>query len=212
MSLTIKICGLTRTEDISSAVGYGANALGFVFAKSPRQLGIAQAQSLVTAVPDGVCRIGLFMDQSRADIEAVLDHVELDWLQFHGRETEADCQRYGMPYIKAVSMSESDPEEVAARYASAAGILLDSHAPGGAGGTGHSFDWRRRVHSAKPLWLAGGLRPDNVAAAIHQFQPHAVDVSSGVESSPGIKDDALLHDFMVNARQASNERTSTANQ
>ena len=93
MSLTIKICGLTRTEDISSAVGYGANALGFVFAKSPRQLGIAQAQSLVTAVPDGVCCIGLFMDQSRADIEAVLDGVELDWLQFHGRETEADCQR-----------------------------------------------------------------------------------------------------------------------
>ena len=210
MSVLVKICGLTRIEDLASAVRHGADAVGFVFARSPRCLAPDQARALAEETPAGVVRVGLFMDQAEVEIQSILDAVPLDLLQFHGREEEGACNGYGLPYLKAVSMLESDPEQVARQYPTAQGILLDSHAPGGAGGTGQTFDWRQRVRSALPLWLAGGLRPDNVAEAVRQFQPHAVDVSSGVESAPGIKSDALIHDFIVNARQASNELTSTA--
>lgn len=198
----VKICGLTRAVDVAEAVRLGADALGFVFAASPRRLDPPQASDLVTDVPDDRLRVGLFMDASVREVEIVLERVPLDLLQFHGGESAEFCRRFGLPYLKAVSMLEEDPQAVAERYPDAAGLLLDSHAPGGAGGTGRAFDWRRRVDSAKPLWLAGGLNPDNVRQAVREFRPYAVDVSSGVEAEPGVKDHELLRRFIETAKQA----------
>lgn len=203
-SVRVKICGLTREADVRAAVQAGADALGFVFAASPRQLDAGQAATLCKAVPRDRIRIGLFMNQSADEVRELLAAAPMDMAQFHGAEDNAFCTAFGLPFLKAVSMSEEDPQQAAAAFPDAAGILLDSHEPGGAGGggTGKTFDWRRRVASEKPLWLAGGLNPDNVATAVRQFQPYAVDVSSGVESAPGIKSDDLVQSFIRNAKQA----------
>jgi phosphoribosylanthranilate isomerase len=203
-----KICGLTRGADVTAAARLGADALGFVFAASPRRLRPEQARELVAEVPPGVLRVGLFMDQEAAAVEAVLTVVTLDLLQFHGREAAGYCGRFGLPYLKAVSMSHTNPQAVAERYPDAAGLLLDSHAPGGAGGTGRVFDWRRRVATSKPLWLAGGLHPGNVGEAVREFRPYAVDVSSGVESSPGVKDQDLMRRFIQIVQQQSQVESS----
>ncbi len=202
-SVCVKICGLTRAEDVRTAVDAGADALGFVFAASPRQVSAGQAAALCAKVPAGRTRIGLFMNQDADEVRAALKLTPLDMIQFHGGEDNAFCAAFGLPFLKAVSMFEEDPGQAAAAFPDAAGILLDSHEPGGAGGTGRTFDWRQRVGSDKPLWLAGGLNPGNVAEAVRQFQPYAVDVSSGVESSPGIKSDALVQSFIRNAKQVS---------
>lgn len=201
MSLTVKICGLTRAADVAAAVEAGADALGFVFAASPRRVTAAQAAALTAPVPGRTIRVGLFMNQPAEELWDVLDAVALDLIQFHGDEDDAFCAAFGLPFLKAVSMYSDDPGAQARSFPNAAGILVDSHAPGGAGGTGHSFDWNRRPDTDAPLWLAGGLTPDNVAAAVRQFRPDAVDVSSGVESAPGIKDPALIRAFIHNARQ-----------
>ncbi len=205
----IKICGLTREADVRTAVQAGVDALGFVFAASPRQLDAAQARSLCREVPADRIRVGLFMNQDADFVRAVLEAAPMDVVQFHGAEDNEFCAAFGLPFLKAVSMFEEDPEQAAAAFPDASGILLDAHDPGGAGGTGKTFDWRQRFGSDKPLWLAGGLKPDNVASAIQQFQPHAVDVSSGVESAPGIKDDALVKSFVRQARQAFHDTAST---
>lgn len=202
-SVCVKICGLTRTADVRTAVNAGADALGFVFAASPRQVDADQAVALCREVPAGRIRIGLFMNQVAGEVQEVIETVPMDMIQFHGMEDNAFCAAFGLPFLKAVSMSEDDPQHAAAAFPDAAGILLDSHEPGGAGGTGKTFDWRQRVGSDKPLWLAGGLNPGNVERAVRQFQPYAVDVSSGVESSPGIKSDALVKSFIRNAKQVS---------
>lgn len=197
----VKICGLTRAGDVQAAVAAGADALGFVFAPSPRQVTVEQAAALTATVPGRIMRVGLFMDAPAIEVERVTGAVTLDLLQFHGSEDDAFCARFGLPFIKAVSMQGGDPGAEAARFPTAAGILLDSHEPGGAGGTGVAFDWRREVHITAPLWLAGGLNPGNVAAAVRRLRPYAVDVSSGVEIRPGIKDPALIEEFIINARQ-----------
>lgn len=207
-SVRVKICGLTRQADVDTAVTAGADALGFVFAKSPRQLDAASAAVLCREIPADRRKIGLFMNQEAGEVEAILARTPLDMLQFHGDEGNAYCATFGLPFLKAVSMFEEDPQQVAARFPDAAGILLDAHQPGGAGGTGSTFDWTRSFASNKPVWLAGGLNPDNVAHAVRQFQPYAVDVSSGVESAPGIKDDALVKTFLSNAKQALNDTAS----
>lgn len=202
VKICVKICGLTRAVDVQAAVDAGADALGFVFAASPRQVNAQQAAVLYRDVPNDRTRIGLFMNQQASEVRDILRHARMDMLQFHGAEDNAYCAGFGLPFLKAVSMFEEDPGQVAAAFPDAAGVLLDSHEPGGAGGTGKTFDWRQRVGSNKPLWLAGGLNPDNVAEAVRQFEPYAVDVSSGVESAPGIKDDVLVKSFVNNAKQA----------
>jgi phosphoribosylanthranilate isomerase len=201
----VKICGFTRQADLEHAIAAGADAVGLVFAASPRRLEPGAAQALARCVPENVIRVGLFMNQTRAEVQSVLDQVPLDWLQFHGDEDNAFCARFGLPFLKAVSMSIDDPGAVALSFPDAGGILLDSHDPGGAGGTGRTFDWGRRVATDKPLWLAGGLDPDNVAAAVARFQPYAVDVSSGVEQAPGIKDPDRVRRFIANAKQVDHE-------
>jgi len=198
----VKICGLTRPEDVLFACDAGADAIGFVFARSPRQISAELARALVRRVGSGVLRVGLFMDQDAALVSQVLDQVELDLLQFHGSETNGWCAAFGTPFLKAVAMQGEDWQQQVLSFPEAAGILLDSHAPGGAGGTGETFDWTRKVGATQPLWLAGGLHPSNVAEAVRAFRPHAVDVSSGVESAPGIKQDDRVKLFIDNAKQA----------
>lgn len=199
--VVVKICGLTRAQDVQAALDCGADALGFVFAPSPRRLDAATAARLTALAGDGIMRVGVFMDADAAAVTAVLDAVELDLLQFHGRESDDFCRAFGLPFIKAVSMVGEPSATDFRRFPGASGFLLDSHAPGGQGGTGASFDWSREVPTDRPIWLAGGLHPDNVAEAIRACHPYAVDVSSGVEVAPGIKDAALIKRFIDNARQ-----------
>jgi phosphoribosylanthranilate isomerase len=202
MRVKIKICGMTRGRDVSAAVQAGADALGFVFApRSKRVLDSDRAAELVAAVPAFVSRVGLFMDQDFESVAAILDQVPLNLLQFHGAEDAAFCRQFGLPYIKAVSMVAGDAVTRAAEeFGDAAALLLDSHSSGGVGGTGKVFDWSLVPECALPLVLAGGLTPGNVRRAVEQVRPWAVDVSSGVESAPGIKSEALMQEFIKEAK------------
>lgn len=201
----IKICGLTRVQDLQAAVKAGADAIGFVFAASPRQISIDKAQKLSAYVPAGVLRVGLFMNQDRSEIERVTESVPLDILQFHGSETEQECGRFKLPWLKAVAMENAESVIQAEQdFPGAAGLLLDSHSKGKRGGSGRLFDWSLSRPVGKPVWLAGGLNAENVERAIHIVRPYAVDVSSGVESEPGIKDPARMKAFVKAVRQAEN--------
>jgi phosphoribosylanthranilate isomerase len=195
----IKICGLTRVDDVVMAVDAGADALGFVFApRSARRLDAAQAGPLVAKVPAFVDRVGLFQDQDAEEVARVLDQVPLNLLQFHGSEPASFCGQFGLPYIKAVSMGQDNAiTKAEAEYADAAGLVLDSHAVGQTGGTGLPFDWSRISECRLPLIIAGGLTPENVFNVVQRHQPWAVDVSSGVESRPGVKEKALIVEFIT---------------
>ena len=198
----VKICGLTREEDVKSAVSLGADAIGFVFAQSPRRVTPEAAARLAVHVPPGVLRIGLFLDQDQADIEGVMASVPLDVLQFHGREREEQCSAFGLPWLKALSMADGAALRRAEQdYPGAMGWLLDSHQAGQRGGSGEVFDWSLVHVVDKPIWLAGGLHANNVGEAIHTVRPYAVDVSSGVESAPGIKDAAKVSAFIEAVRE-----------
>lgn len=199
----VKICGITRVQDALCAAEHGADAIGLVFYPgSVRHLEIAQAQKIAAQLPAFVTTVALFKDADAATINRVLDAMPLDVLQFHGSESEAFCMQFSRPYIKALAMQQK-VEQVSAQaeqYCTARGLLLDSHAPGADGGSGEAFDWSIIPRLAKPLILAGGLRPDNVGEAIRVVKPYAVDVSSGLETSPGIKDAALIAAFMQAVR------------
>ena len=202
-AVRVKICGFTRLSDVRAAVVAGADALGFVFApRSKRVLTIPRAAELVTGVPAFVSRVGLFMDQDYEAVARILDRVPLNLLQFHGAEDAAFCRRFGLPYIKAVSMdSDRAVERAGQEYTDASALLLDSHPAGGVGGTGVVFDWSLITQSSLPLVLAGGLEPGNVRQAIERLKPWAVDVSSGVETAPGIKSEALMREFIKEAKR-----------
>jgi len=201
----IKICGLTRAEDVQAAVKAGADAIGFVFTASPRRISIDKAVELSACVPGGVLRVGLFLNQDRSEIESVTGSVPLDILQFHGSETEQECSRFKLPWLKAVAMENAESLKQAEQdFPGAAGLLLDSHSKGKRGGSGRSFDWSLSRPVEKPVWLAGGLDAANVTRAIQTVRPYAVDVSSGVESAPGIKDPVRLRAFVRAVRQAEN--------
>ena len=189
--------------DAAAAAAAGADAIGLVFyGPSPRHVTLDAARAIVAALPPFVTCVGLFVDAAPEEIEAVLRDVALDVLQFHGRETPEECQRYGRPYLKAIAMTEGvDVRAAEARYASAQGLLLDTHQKGRPGGTGQIFDWGRiPAGLGKPVILAGGLSVANVAAAIDQVRPYAVDVSGGVESAPGIKDGRRMREFCRHVR------------
>lgn len=191
MRTRVKICGLTREEDVIAAVEAGADAIGLVFHQaSPRAVSISQAADLCRRVPAFVTVVGLFLDEDAAWMEEVLSAVPLDLLQFHGTESPAYCQSFGRRYIKALGMAgDGSVAAAVSEHGRAAGFVLDGHAPGEQGGSGRSFDWSRAARlGAGPWILAGGLRAENVAEAVTAARPYAVDVSSGVEQSPGIKD------------------------
>jgi phosphoribosylanthranilate isomerase len=204
MAVRVKICGITRNEDLSAACAAGADALGFVFyAKSPRNLSIERAASLVRALPPFVQSVGLFVDAEPGFVRAVLDAVPLDLLQFHGDETPEYCRQFNRPYLKAVRVRPGvDLVKYASDFADARALLLDAYVPGVPGGTGERFDWRLIPAGLnKPIILSGGLNPDNVAEAVQTVQPWAVDVSSGVESASGIKDADKVAAFIQRAKQ-----------
>jgi len=204
MSVRVKICGITSVEDALAAVEAGADALGLVFyAPSPRAVGIEQACEICLALPPFVTTVGLFVNENTNIIHDVIDRVPLQLLQFHGDETEQDCALFKRPYIKAIAMRpDIDLYEMAERYGSASGLLLDTYRDDNAGGTGETFDWKRVPPDLKlPIILAGGLNPDNVQQATAQVSPYAVDVSSGVESSKGIKDADTMAAFVRAAKQ-----------
>jgi len=202
----IKICGLTRVEDVQAATVAGADIIGFVFTTSPRQVSIDKAIELSSYVPEGVLSVGLFLGQERSEIEQVIRSVPLDILQFHGAETEQFCSVFNMQWLKAVAMENVESIKDAERdFPGAIGLLLDSHSRGQRGGSGKQFDWSLSRPVAKPVWLAGGLNADNVKKAILTLRPYAVDVSSGVESKPGIKDASKMEAFVRAVREAENE-------
>jgi phosphoribosylanthranilate isomerase len=198
----VKICGLTRSQDVTSAVSAGADALGFVFVPgSPRCVDTTIAAALVRQVPAFVARVGLFLDQDAEYVRHVLQSVPLSLLQFHGSETAEYCRQFGRPYIKAVNLADDALATAEAAYPDAAAILLDSHESGGHGGTGRTLDWLGISAGSLPLILAGGLNPSNVAAAVNSVHPWAVDVSSGVETAPGIKDVNAIKRFIQEVRR-----------
>ena len=198
MRTRVKICGITRSEDGLAAVKYGADSIGLVFfEKSPRAVNIEDACAIVKLMPAFVTITGLFVDPEADYVKAVVDKVSIDLLQFHGAEAQPFCAGFGRRYIKAISMKGEDESENIQQYSDAAGILLDAYHPDVHGGTGKTFDWSAiPADLPAPLILAGGLNPENVADAIQQVQPYAVDVSSGVELDKGIKDSKKIAAFM----------------
>lgn len=195
----VKICGLTRSEDAQIAGHLGADALGLVFyPPSPRNVSLEQAKAIVAGLPAFVTVVGLFVDATPDQVRATREAVRLDLLQFHGDEPPEYCRSFGAPYLRAVRMRESvDISALARDYRDAAGLLLDAWHPEEKGGTGLSFDWARaREACALPIVLAGGLTPDNVAQAIRIARPYAVDVSSGVEATKGVKDAEKMAAFL----------------
>jgi phosphoribosylanthranilate isomerase len=201
----VKICGITNVEDARAVVDAGADALGLVFyAASPRAVTVGQAREIALTAGPFTVVTGLFVDADPEFVAAVLAQVPLQLLQFHGNESPAYCESFQRPYMKAIRMRpELDVGAAMAAYPNASGILLDAYRPGVPGGTGEIFDWARVPRSpGKPIILAGGLTPANVADAIKATQVYGVDVSGGVESAPGKKDHGKTTSFINNARLA----------
>lgn len=200
MRTRVKICGITRAEDAVNVVNLGADAIGLVFyAPSPRNVTIAQAIEIASNIPAFVTIVALFVDADSAFIQEVIDKVKPTLLQFHGDEMPEECAQYSVPYIKAIRVkSDTNLVQYAKVFSSAKALLLDAFTEGVVGGTGHQFDWGLIPQNlTKPIILAGGLTPHNVAEAILQVKPFAVDVSGGVESSKGIKDVEKMAAFIA---------------
>jgi phosphoribosylanthranilate isomerase len=198
MRTRVKICGITRRQDAEFAVEMGTDAIGLVFYEpSPRAVTIAQAQAIIENLPPFVCIVALFVDAKPDEVYACLDALNIDVLQFHGDESPDYCEQFNKPYMKAVRMKDQiDLAAMAEKYASASALLLDSYKLGVPGGTGVTFDWSMITKINKPIVLAGGLTIDNVAMAIKQVNPYAIDVSGGVEQAKGIKDKEKIRSFM----------------
>lgn len=200
----VKVCGLTRVEDVFAAAQAGADAVGMVFyPPSPRYIGIAQARRLRQAVPPFVSTVALFVNAPAGDVMRVLDAVRPDLLQFHGEETPQYCRSFGVPYIKACRVRPGvDLLEYLRAFPDAAGWMADAYVDA-YGGTGTTFDWALvPAVLDRPLILSGGLTKDNVAEAIGRVRPWAVDVSSGVEIAKGIKDAARISAFISEVQHA----------
>jgi len=212
MIVRSKICGITRLEDAQAAIKYGANALGLVFyEKSSRFITINDAKNIVSKLPPFVTIVGLFVNANSSDVKDVLQEIPLDLLQFHGDEDENFCVSFAKPYIKAIRVQNSEQIIIAEQmYAGAKALLLDSYVKHQFGGTGHIFNWDLIPNNlTKPIILAGGLNADNVACAIKQVKPYAVDVSGAVEISPGIKDKRKLIKFLATIAQFANNAETT---
>ena len=199
----VKFCGITRPEDARCAAELGADAIGMIFyAPSPRAVDVRQALRILAAVPPLLTTVGVFVDPHAEELAEVLAQVPLDHLQFHGDESPQFCARAGRPWIKAMAMREGlDVSHAAAQYLDSAyparGFLLDTYSARSKGGTGRTFNWDLVPNDlSAPIILAGGLDASNVAAAIRSVAPYAVDVSGGVEQSPGIKDHKKMEEFM----------------
>lgn len=204
--IRIKLCGMTRPEDARIAEAAGADAVGFIFAPSPRQITAEQARQISRELGPFIARVGVFVDATQDQIAAVLERVDLDVLQLHGSETPEQVEglrSLGRHLVKSVRVKDATSLSRLDEYPVDA-ILLDSYIPGVPGGTGHTFDWTLATQIAQQhrIILAGGLTPDNVAEAIKVVQPYGLDAASGVEQSPGVKDPAMMQQFIARARNS----------
>ena len=209
--IRVKICGLTADGDITAAVAAGAQYVGFVFfARSPRHLAVPRATILAAKVPPGICKVALTVDATDAELDHILTSVPIDMLQLHGSESPDRVAqvkaRFGLPVMKAVGVADAADMQQIDRYSDVADqLLIDAKPPKGAvlpGGNGLAFDWRLlagRKYWRRPWMLAGGLTPGNVAEAVRMTGARQVDVSSGVESAPGVKDADLIRAFVAAA-------------
>lgn len=200
----IKFCGLTRLADAQEAVRLGVDALGFVLVpESPRYISPEAARQIAQALPPWVSVVALFRNAPADAVQLALRSLRPHLAQFHGEESAAECERHDWPYFKALAMRQ--PQDLAAcaqRFAGAQALLLDGHAPGELGGSGQRFDWQAVPALGKPLILAGGLDARNVGEGIARLHPYAVDVSSGIETAPGIKDSGKMAAFVTAVRNA----------
>lgn len=205
MSVKVKICGLTRLADAQTAVAAGADALGFVFwERSPRWLSTAQAAEIIRHLPAQVQKVGVFVNAPPEAVRRAIDECGLDVLQFHGDEAPDYCLQFGRRTMKAFRVRDAESLRALPDYRTDA-WLLDAFVPGQPGGCGTTFNWNLAIEAQKfgrPLFLAGGLTPENVAVAVRQVRPYGVDVSSGVESAPGQKDPEKVRAFIAAAKQA----------
>ncbi|MBP7826180.1 MAG: phosphoribosylanthranilate isomerase [Verrucomicrobia bacterium] len=206
MSVKVKICGLTRVADARAAVAAGADMIGLMFYPgSPRAISLAQAAAIAAALSPEVIPVGVFVNPASALVKEAIAAGALKALQFHGDEPPDFCTQFGLMSIKAFRVRDANSLRVLPEYPTDA-WLLDAYTPGSRGGTGEMFNWdlarAAQVHG-RPLFLAGGLTPDNVAAAVRRVRPFAVDVSSGVESAPGLKDAEKIRAFVRAAKSAS---------
>jgi len=203
----VKVCGITNLEDALDAQKLGADALGFVFASSPRQVSRQQVANIVAELPPFVCKVGVFVDSELREVRETMRICDLDLAQLHGAEPPDFCQEIFPRVIKSFRVKDESVLQLLPGYKVRA-YLLDSYDATLKGGTGRSFDWdiARKAAGYGPIILSGGMNPDNVREAIKQVQPYAVDVSSGVESEPGKKDHDKLRSF-IEAAKREGERT-----
>jgi len=209
MRVRIKMCGTTNVEDARAAVAFGVDALGFIFVpQSPRHVTDEQAGQIIRSLPPFVSRVGVFVDSSLALIKQAVESCGLTQVQLHGHETPELCADLrgwcaGLQVCKAFRVGKHGDDFELERYRQVVDcLLLDTYEKGRAGGTGNSFDWRlvENYKIGKPIIIAGGLTPDNIEAAIRQVRPYAVDINSGVEKRPGVKDHNLLRQLIKNVR------------
>jgi len=203
MSVKVKICGITNAPDAVAAVAAGADALGFMFyERSPRHVSIRQAAEIIRELPPFVMRVGVFVDAEEDTVMRAIGDCNLTMLQFHGQESPEYCTQFGLMNMKAFRMRDADSLSALQNYPTDA-WLLDAFVADKLGGTGEKFNWELAIEAKKlgrPIFLAGGLTPSNIAEAVRTVQPFAVDVSSGVEASAGKKDHVKVRDFISAAK------------
>jgi phosphoribosylanthranilate isomerase len=206
VDVKVKICGITSVADAEAAVQAGADALGLMFFPgSPRFITLETAREIARGLPPHILRTGVFADPEPSEVFAAIQSCQLNLLQFHGAETPEFCLQFGLMTMKAFRIQNVDSLPPMSAYHTDA-FLLDSHVAGKSGGTGATFDWNLALEAkkfGKPIFLAGGLTAQNVAEAVRKVQPFGVDVSSGVEQSPGKKDAGKMQDFIAAVRGAS---------
>jgi len=199
----VKFCGMTRPADADSAVGLGVDAIGLILAPgSPRFIQLRDAAIIRRRLPPFVQAVALFRNVAADEVRRALNELQPDLLQFHGEESPEYCASFGWPYLRAVPMKQgADLADWERRFAGAAALLLDAHGAGEPGGQGRVFNWSA-IRTERQFVLAGGLTPENVAQAVRQARPYAVDVASGIERAPGVKDEAKMRRFIEEVRKA----------
>lgn len=203
-ALRVKVCGITRLEDAVAAVDAGADAVGFIFHRgSPRYIRPEDAGAIAAALPPFVSTVGVFVDVEHSEASATMRVAGLDVAQFHGDEDPSYCSMFPR-VIKALRVRGPEVLERLSEYSCVSAFLLDAYSPDAHGGTGEVFDWSiaAKATATHRVILAGGLTPDNIAEAVQRVRPYAVDVSSGVETAPGLKDHALVREFIRRAKGA----------
>ena len=195
----IKVCGITRIEDAIYAAQCGVDAIGLIFySPSPRNVGSEQAKKIRQNLPESVASVAVVVDPDDELLNQIVEEVKPDFIQFHGNESPDRCQQSGLPFLKAFRVrSAALVEQAVGDYSSASAVLLDAYIPDKVGGTGQTFSWDLVPQLEMPIILAGGLDSSNIAQAIQTVNPVAVDVSTGVESSPGIKDNHAVREFVM---------------